>query len=64
MERVIDSLCENCSSRHFAMEEYKEWLNSEPKDYSDLDYDIKHEDWELEDPTYNPCVYCKLNNIG
>lgn len=64
MERVIDNICGNCVQRHVARSEYKEWLASEPKDYSDPDYDIKHEDWEMEEPMNNPCVYCTLNNIG
>ena len=64
MKRVIDSLCGNCVQRHIAKDEYKKWLESEPKDYSDPDYAIKHEDWEMEEPVNNPCVYCTLNNIG
>lgn len=64
MKRAIDSLCSNCVQRHIAKDEYKKWLESEPKDYSDPDYAIKHEDWEWEEPMENPCAYCTLNNIG
>lgn len=64
MKRVIDHICDNCVQRHIARDEYRKWLESEPKDYSDPDYAIKHEDWEYDEPMENPCSYCSLNNIG
>lgn len=64
MKRVIDSLCSNCAHRYIARDEYRKWLESEPKDYSNPDYIIEHENWELEEPIENPCVHCTLNNIG
>ena len=64
MKRVIDHICDNCVQRCIARDAYKEWLVSEPKDYSDPDYALKHEDWEWEEQMENPCVYCTLNNIG
>lgn len=64
MKRAIDHICDNCVQRHIVRDAYKEWLASEPTDYSDPDYDIKHEDWEWDEPMDNPCVYCTLNNIG
>ena len=64
MKRVIDSLCGNCVQRHIARDEYRKWLESEPQNYSDPDYALKHEDLEWEEPMENPCAYCTLNNIG
>ena len=64
LKRPIDNICSNCIQRKQAKEDYKEWLESEPKDYNDPDYNEKHDSWEFDEPNYNPCCYCTLNNIG